>query len=352
MSKRNSQDTQLVLGIIYVVISAILTFFITLFATLFDFYTLGSHGVEQYIENISSHDDVPTFQVAMAPIDMYTKPSQTNIFTGIDIGTAEKYRKQIDKGQRFRYFGTINKEEITWVAAQVIDGNSIVNGYLLINRGNDAESSYFNSDENKYFKKMFDTELSEIKGNLHSMYFKSLSDRFTINKETDSLKKQEIINNDSMYIVKYLGTKEALYYTDKNNKDAIEALYDSYLGDNLDAWIIQIQKDYNAERDGSFKKDYVLDIIGSVYFKVSLILAIIYLRRRSKKLKCPECNSSNTKRTKEKISKLGYTYENKDGTPDKRRKNINKEKIEIKTTHLCNGCGNYFLTAFEAERDI
>jgi len=305
-------------------------------SNVFNFQIIYSHGINQYVENIVSFDVVPVVKVA--------KKTQA-IYLDRDISNGIKYKKTLKKNINFKYLGTIEKEKITWVSVQVIDGRSIVNGFLLAE--GELTKGFFDGDtENIYYRNVSELSYDKKLKNLKNKFKKEILRNFKIKKETNKIIMQESINNKDYFIISELSSDVVLYFTDKDNEKEINDIYNNYLGDNLDAWVIQLDKDYSLKKYGPYERDVVYDTLGNNYIKIIFLLVTLFLifSKKKVKIKCQYCNSNKITIVNTEKKFLRYLYQNKDGSPDGRKKNVNKKVFEIKNAYNCNKCnGNFFL---------
>lgn len=316
----------------------------TTVSNVFNLQIIYSHGIEQYIENIISVDEVPLQKVSKKNQDIYLQK---------DISLSVKYKKSLQKNKKFKYLGAIHKEKITWVSIQVIDQDSIVNGFLLAE--GELEKGVFSSNlDNNYYKPIpkadYDNKIAKLKG----FFYNEISTKFKVKRLVDSIKMQEVIDNDDYFVIVGLGSDKELFYTKKMNKTAIDIIYNNYLGDNLDAWMIQLDNNYSLENYGPYKRDVLYDALGNNYLIfIFFIILLVFIKRPSSKknakkaIRCIHCDSKKIVLLKVDDRFLGYLYQNLDGSPDGRMRNKNKKVVESKLNYICNECNEKFFLSHE-----
>jgi len=319
-----------------IVISIIFLLLYTLVSNILNLELIYSHGFNQYIENIIAMDDVPSLKKSKINIKIYTKPEIKNNLI---------HKEYIKKNNTFKYLGAISGDKITWVSIQVIDGTSIINGYLLLEKT--IEKGVLTSTEDKaniYFRDITYEEENKILSKLKIKFYNSINNKYNIKKESNPIKMQLIIDDKNKYIIEELGNDGLIYYSNNENKEKINIEYNNYLGDNYDAFSIQINTSYSIIKNGRYKRDNIYDLLSNNIFKFILFSFVLFLvfRKRKIHLKCSSCKSKKIKLIGSDEFIGGFLYENKDGTPDLRRKNKNKKLINIYYTYQCKNCNATF----------
>lgn len=343
MAKRQNTEDR---GWLLYFIIAIITAIYLLFNNIFNFSTIYNFNLSQYASNIvNMHQDV--YVKSKSNLKVYKSIAKINT-----LKTNKDYIL-IPKGANFTFKGYIDKKYVTWIAVNFFLGKDKIYGYVLTN---DVKMLSWidqisgENTNNNYFYELSSKEQTSFKNKQFKKYTKHVMGKYDISVASTSKDKQNLEENEEFELL--FSNKTISYYFNIKDKSAVNNLYEMYCGDNYETILLNADKKYSPSKDSEFSENVLGGLIESRLFNIFLIiafiLAVIYFLGNSNSEKCSKCGSKDIDTGDTVVIAENYEYENKDGTPDKRRME-NKVIQTIEIYESCNNCKEEWY--YETTRD-
>ena len=260
--------------ILAIVVTVVLFVYITA-CNLLNFDVLFKFGPRQYAYNlVHLHKDYPC--TAKREIKVYQ-----NMIPIEEMGTTGAYT--LKSGDRFALKGYRSPGYVTWIAVEFYIKNAQVNGYAYIPEdipiSTFAAAMPFSKDEiaNSYFRQVRDDELAAVRESYKARLLAAASRQCRLQKAVGPEEMQRIKESKTYRLIppEYVRTEaNTAYYCPREQFDIVERLYETYLGDNFNTLLYQ-NSDYDPESDGVFRDGIFYRVIGSIYFKIAAVAAVI-----------------------------------------------------------------------------
>jgi hypothetical protein len=330
MAKRGSSESGgMMIAVIVVIVIA------NLLSNTLNFGTIYNFGFNQYISNVTSlHED--SYAKSNMDLKVYNQ-----IIKVEDLNKTDNH-VIMTQDSNFEIKGNIQKEYTQWIAVEFFKNNNVIHGYILINDtsvnsgvGNLIDKKL---SKNNYFDELSNKMINDLRNKQFKIYIKEVINKYDIKEVSTSIEKQQISESEEFELL--YSEKDINYYYYKSNKSEINELYEMYYGNNYKTIFLNSSKKYNPSSDGVYSKNILSKLLDSKLFNIFLIILFImsikYYFKYSKSDKCNKCGSMDIYTLESVIKDEKYEFENKNGTPDKRKKN---NRI-IQTIEIQEGCNN------------
>lgn len=320
MAKRR-HGNDLINWIMYGIMSVVIFIIITV-GNLFNYNIIYQYGFNQYISNITNIQQ-----------SSYSKLNKELILYDSvkNVKNLEKVAQVnvIPKNTIVEVKGTIDKDFVSWIAVHYFDKTNEVYGYIFSDGENKLLTSVTSDEVKNYKDKQFQVYISKVRENYKIIQALTTQEK-QISQENNKLNLLYSINNIN-------------YYYDAENESKIKEIYEMYCSSNFKTIMLNTSNTYNPEVDGVYSEDIITTLLNSIYFKIiSLILLVILFKtlyQYYRAEKCMQCGSRNIYTSNIVVINEKYEYENKDGSPDKRKKHNRVMQI-IEVHKDCDNCND------------
>lgn len=296
-----------------------------------------THGIDQYVINVLTADLKPG--------------SYGDLRTSFDLYRTRSLKQEpilhLPSGATIQYFGLQKEDTVPWIAVSVFDGTQRHDGFIPIRKN--IEVPLFrglgqSQEAISNFVSIWPGEREDrVKAAMKGVLYQKVENETEIRSTTNNIRMAEIKNSKDWYVLDEFSNDAKITYTQKKFKERYNQLHSLYIGSNFPAQVAQLKKTYVAAKEGPAVQSASYSLFSSWVFKLLFSVALIsyFFYLISRPPKCESCGSKKTAVKSRTRTIIGYEYEKKDGSPDKRYKS-NKAKIRQITTYACKECKEEF----------